>query len=124
MVETAKGALADLCVGKVFPVIVVSAKAAADAKVFRAEASFQMHARGALGLPVETQAQVSRPGLRIAERTRFMVPPCAGRAGTPGASARGRGLAGAARIIGSGGCESGLLTTTGSRAQITGRMLG
>jgi hypothetical protein len=36
----------------------------------------------------------------------------------------GRGLAGAARIIGSGGCESGFLATAGSRAQITGRMLG
>ncbi len=36
----------------------------------------------------------------------------------------GRGLARAARIIGSGGCESGFLATAGSRAQITGRMLG
>jgi hypothetical protein len=59
-----------------------------------AEASFQMHARGVLALPVGTHAQVSRVGLRIAERTMFMVPPYAVRAGTPGASARGADLQG------------------------------
>jgi hypothetical protein len=59
-----------------------------------AEASFQMHARGVLALPVGTQAQVKRLGLRIAEKMMFMVPPYAVRAGTPGASARGADLQG------------------------------
>jgi hypothetical protein len=59
-----------------------------------AEASLQMHAKGVLALPVGTQAQVSRTGLRIAERTMFMVPPCTVRAGAPGASARSADLQG------------------------------
>ena len=59
-----------------------------------AEASFQMHARGVLELPVGTQSQVSRLGLRLAEETMFMVPPCAVRADTPGASGRGADLQG------------------------------
>jgi hypothetical protein len=88
MVETEKRALADLWMGKGFLVIVVSAKAAADAEVFRAEASFQTHARGVLALPVGTQVQVRRLGLRFSKGMMVMVPPCAARAGTPGASAR------------------------------------
>jgi hypothetical protein len=59
-----------------------------------AEASFQTHARGVLASPVRTQTRVNGGELRVAERMMFMVPPCAVRADTPEATARGADLEG------------------------------
>ena len=51
--------------------------------------SVQTQARGALGLPVGTQAQVMRPVFRVVKRMLFMVPPLAVRAGATASGARG-----------------------------------
>jgi len=52
-------------------------------------ASFHTQARGVLGLPVGTQAQVMRPVVRIVKRMLFSVPPVAVRAGATVSSACG-----------------------------------
>ena len=52
-------------------------------------ASFHTQARGVLGLPVGTQAQVMRPVFRIVKRMLFIVPPVAVRAGATASGANG-----------------------------------